>query len=252
MSSAIPQYISAMQQKIGALAEGNAAALEQAAAVCAEALAAKKVIHIHDTGHIISHEMITRTGGLVAYAHLSFDGSLENRNLWRQANPGAAPSAQQALAREQAIIEWLFAQRSLQAGDVLIIGSVSGLGMRLVELAEQARQRGLTVIAVTSVGFSSQLKSKHPSGKRLYEAADIVLDNQSEYGDSFFTVPGVAKKICPSSGIAATVLMWSLTAAIVENLAARGLQPSIYESVNLPDGPARVEQVEAEYQQKGF
>jgi uncharacterized phosphosugar-binding protein len=46
--------------------------------------------------------------------------------------------------------------------------------------------------------------------------------------------------------------MWALTAGIVERLVARGLEPSIYTSINLPDGPAAVEQVEAAYRRKGY
>jgi uncharacterized phosphosugar-binding protein len=253
MSEQMEQYVTLLQEKLNQLYHGNQAALERAAEVCADAVAAKKVIHIYDTGHIISHEMIMRTGGLVAYSHLSFDGSLDNRNIWREKNLRELhPTPQQALESERSLLDWLFSQRTLQAGDVLIIGSVSGLGTRLVELAEQARARGLFVIAITGVDFSSQLSSKHPSGKRLYEAVDLVLDNQSDYGDSFFTIPGVERKICPSSGLAATTLMWTLTVGIVEKLVARGLQPSIFESVNLPNGPAQVETTEASYREKGY
>ncbi len=252
MSTEILRYIHRLQEKIDRLSQGNSQALDEAAVCCAEALIAKKIIHIYDTGHIISHEMIVRTGGLAAFSHLSFDGVLENRNLWRaKDNSENPPSPENALNTERALIEWLFGQRTLQRGDVLILGSVSGLGLRLVELAIQSRARGLRVIAVTGVGFSSQLATKHPSGKRLYEVADIVLDNQADYGDAFFAIPGVEKKICPSSGLAATVLMWSLTVGIVEQLGQRRIQPSIYESVNLPNGPALVDAVEARYKQEG-
>jgi uncharacterized phosphosugar-binding protein len=252
MSTKILHYISNLQEKINQLASGNIEALDKAAEICAEALATKKVIHIYDTGHIISHEMIKRAGGLAAYSHLSFDGSLDNPNLWREKNLDTSLSPEDILETEHALIKWLFGQRTLQRGDVLIIGSVSGLGMRLVELALEAQAHGMHVIAMTSVGYSSQLVSKHPSGKHLYEVAEIILDNQADYGDAFFSIPGIDCKICPSSGITAAVLMWSLTVGIVERLIIRGLQPSIYESVNLPDGPALVEKVEKEYQKRGI
>lgn len=252
MSTKMNHYFDSLKVKIDQLASANEAALDRAADLCAGALAKKQVIHIYDTGHIISHELINRTGGLAAFSHLSFDGMLDNRNLWRANNLGQNPTPEQALKTERALIEWLFGQRTLQANDVLIIGSVSGVGMRLVELAIQARERGLGVIAVTGPGFSSKLTSKHPSGKHLYEVADVVLDNLAEYGDSFFSIPGIERKLCPISGVAATVLMWSLTAGIVERLAGMGLQPSIYESVNQPNGPALVQQIESEYQEKGL
>lgn len=252
MSVQIERYASTLQEKIDAVVKGNADALDRAADLCAATLSVRQVIHIHDTGHIISHELINRTGGLVAYAHLSFNGILENRNLWRSRHRAAPTTPEEALRTEQALIEWVFGQGTLQKGDVLVVGSVSGVGMRLVELALQAQAHGLKVIAVTSTRFSGQLAAKHPSGKRLFEVADVVLDNFADYGDSFFAIPGIDRKVAPLSGLSATVLMWSLTVGIVERLVAQGLQPSIYESVNLPDGPASVAQIEAAYEQEGI
>lgn len=252
MSAAIPEYFAALQHRLAELAEAEAPALAHAADVCADALASRHVLHLYDTGHLISHEMIARTGGLVAYTPLSFRGMLENHNLWRAGQPAAARDAEERLAAEQALLDWVFAQRTLRHGDVLIMGSVSGTGLGLVELAVQARSHGLTVIALTALAHSSRLAPQHPSGRRLYEVADIVLDNHADYGDSFFSVAGLDRKVCPFSGLAAASLMWALTAGIAERLVARGLEPSIYTSVHLPGGAAAVEQVEAEYKSKGY
>lgn len=252
MSAAIPAYLAALQEKLAAVACDEAAALARAADVCAQALAARNVLHLYDTGHLISHEMIARTGGLVAYTALSFRGHLEDHNLWRAAQPAETRTPQQALAAEQALLDWVFTQGALRAGDILIMGSVSGTGIRLVELAIRAQQHGLGVVAVTAPSFSRRLPAQHLSGQRLCDVADIVLDNHADYGDAFFSVSGLDRKICPISGVAAASLMWALTAGIVERLVARGLEPSVYTSVNLPDGPAAVEQVEAAYRTKGY
>ena len=252
MSETIKNYVSSLQTKITGMSNANLQVLDHAADVCSKSLLSRRIIHIYDTGHIISHEMIMRTGGLVAYTHLSFEGMVDNNNLWRSENPENGQNGEESYLSEKTLIHWLFTQKKLCSGDVLILGSVSGLGTRLIELAMQAREHGLTVIAITGVEFSKQLASKHPSGKRLFEVADIVLDNQTDYGDAFFSIPNLDRKICPSSGIAATVLMWSLTVGIVEKMVQTGVQPSIYKSVNLPDGPALVEQIEKEYKQKGI
>lgn len=252
MSEQIQQFIDALQGKITQIAQDNMAALDQAADLCADALANQRVIHIYDTGHIISHELIVRTGGLVAFTHLSFNGILNNQNLWRKNNNANPPTDEEVLSSERALIEWVFGQKTIQEGDILIIGSVSGTGIRLVELGLQAKARGVRVIAVTGVSYSSKLESKHPSGKRLYEVAEVVLDNHADYGDAFFAIPGAERKVVPISGVSAAILMWSLTVGIVDRMVKRGLQPSIYESINKPDGPTLVQKIEAEYQQKGY
>jgi uncharacterized phosphosugar-binding protein len=252
LPAAIAAYFSALQSRLAGLARDEADALVRAADICAHALAARKVIHLYDTGHIISHEMITRTGGPVAYTPLSFRGVLENHNLYRSAQTDGKSPNGDALASERALLDWVFSQRTLHSGDVLIIGSVSGTGMRLVELTTKAQEQGLTVIALTAPSFSRRLPPRHPSGKRLFEVADLVLDNHAEYGDAFLEIENFDNKVCPFSGIAATVLMWALTAGIIERLVQRGIQPSVYTSVNLPGGPEAVERVETNYKRSGY
>jgi len=252
MDSEIDRYFVTLESKLRGLAADNKDALNRAADLCAESLAQKQVVQIYDTGHLISYEMIARTGGLVAYTRLSFDGALTNSNLWRAAQPAAGSTPAEQLKYEQALQDWVFAQNTLRKGDVLVIGSVSGVSIRVVELAIQARQRGLSVIAVTAPSFSSRLSSKHPSGKRLHDIADVVLDNNAEYGDAFFSVAGSEQKVVPISGMAAAALMWAMTVGIVERLCARGLPPTIYESINLPGGSTRVAEIEKQYQERGI
>lgn len=252
MSDALTSYFDELRTRLAALQKDEARALTQAADLCADALAAQHVIHLYDTGHIISHEMVARTGGLVAFTPLSYHGVLDDHNPYRASQPDGRASTDDVVATEGALLDWVFAQGTLRAGDVLIIGSVSGTSVRLVELASQARAHGLTVIALTAPAFSGQLPAEHPSGQRLFEVADLVLDNHAEYGDSFLSINGLEQKVCPISGVGATVLMWALTAGIVERLIERGLEPSVYTSVNLPGGPQAVAQVEAEYRRKGY
>lgn len=252
MSKAIDGYLAALSGRLAELERDEVPALDAAADACARALAQKHVIHLHDTGHLISHEMIARTGGLVAYTPFTYGGALDNSNIHRAAQNGAAGSQGGRLEAERALLEWVFAQKTLQPGDVLIIGSVSGTGWRLVELALEVQKRDITVIALTAPAHSSRLASQHPSGKRLFEVADIVLDNHAPYGDSFFEIEGFDTRVAAISGIAAAILMWALTVGIVERLVAQGLEPSVYTSVNLPGGPAAVERVEARYRDLGY
>jgi uncharacterized phosphosugar-binding protein len=151
-----------------------------------------------------------------------------------------------------AYIGHIFASNQLRAGDVLFVGSVSGKTANVIELALQARAHGLTVIAVTATAYSSKLTSEHPSGKRLFESADMVLNNGAPYGDGMLEIEGLEYPVCPASGIGAASVMWAVVAGFIEEMLSRGLQPTIYPSVNRPDGWKLVSQVEAKAKEKGY
>ena len=65
----------------------------------------------------------------------------------------------------------------LRAGDALMVASVSGRTLQTVELALAARALGVTVIGLTSLEYTAQVESDHPSGQKLCDAAGIVIDN---------------------------------------------------------------------------
>ena len=132
------------------------------------------------------------------------------------------------------------------------MGSVSGKSANVVELAQQARAHGLTVIAMTAMAYSPQLESKHPSGLHLYESADLVLDNHATYGDAMLDVEGLDFPVFPMSGIGAAAVLWGVVAGIIEGLLARGFKPTVYPSINRPNGPDLVKQVETEVKEKGY
>lgn len=240
----IERYFDALQGLIREIA-ADVEPIERAAAICADALQAGGAIHIYDSGHMVSQELVRRAGGLVALSALSF--SLTVTNIVRTREEPATPPKPPA-----EYVQHIFALSRMRSGDVLFVGSVSGKSALVVELALQAKRHGLTVIAVTATAYSSRLTSEHPTGKRLFEVADLVLNNHAPYGDAMIPVEGLDTPICPASGIGAATVLWAVTAGIVEHMLSRGLVPTVYPSVNLPDGPRRVEQAEARAREKGY
>ena len=240
----VNRYFSEIMARVGKVSE-QTDAIQQAAKICTQALERGGALHIFDSGHLISHELITRAGGLVALNHLSFALNVNNPV---KARGDSSPKKQLT----PAYIEHIFETDQLRPGDVLFVGSVSGKSASVVELAQQARAHGLKVIAVTSPEYSSQLVSEHASGKRLYESADLVLDNGAPYGDGMLQVDGLEYPVCPASGIGAAVVMWAGVAAIIEMMLEKGLTPTIYPSVNRPEGRQLVDQVEAAARVKGY
>lgn len=194
---------------------------------------------------MVSQELVNRAGGLVALSALTFSLNVVNPVKSRPAGPGAS-------ALPIGYIEHVFETGQLRRGDLLFVGSVSGKSANVVELALQARAHGLTVIAITALAYSSQLLSEHPSGQRLYEVADLVLDNGAPYGDAMLEVTGLEYPVCPASGIGAATLMWAVVAGIIDEMLAQGLRPTVFPSVNRPDGPTLVSRVAAEALDKGY
>jgi uncharacterized phosphosugar-binding protein len=242
----INRYFEALQSRIAEIA-ADPEPIQQAAHACAEALARGGVVHIFDSGHMISRELINRAGGLVALSSLTFALAVDNPVKTRAAVP---PPPDSTLS--YGYIDHVFETGQLRKGDVLFVGSVSGKTANVVELALRARDHGLTVIAVTALAYSSKLASEHPSGKHLYEAADLVLDNHAPYGDAMLEVEGLDYPVCPASGMGAAAVLWGVVAGIIEELLARGLKPTVFPSVNRPDGKSLVAQVEAEALKKGY
>jgi uncharacterized phosphosugar-binding protein len=224
-------------------------AIEQAAEVCAQRLLRGGVIHVYDTGHLVSRELINRAGGLAAFSPFHFDLQVTNTNPYREAQGVGAQTTPETV---RCIVRAALDRSRITPDDVLIIGSVSGKTPFPVELAIQARARGVYTIGLTALDYSSRLTSEHESGKRLYEVVDLVIDNAAPYGDAMLTLDGVETAFCPASGIGAAVALWAVVAGIVERMAASGKPPTILASINRPDGMEHYKQTIEHYKQRGY
>ena len=94
----------------------------------------------------------------------------------------------------------------------------------------------MIVIGVTSMQYTTQVSSRHSSGKKMYEFADVVLDNQAPLGDAILELAGVPQKFCPISGITSTAILHALMAETVEKLVAKGFTPPVYLAANVEGG----------------
>jgi uncharacterized phosphosugar-binding protein len=124
----------------------------------------------------------------------------------------------------------------MQAGDVLIVVSVSGRNAVPIEMAELAQQRGVTVIGLTSRAYSGAVTSRHPSGKKMHDFADIVLDNKADKGDAVLAAEGMPQKFSPASGVTSIAILHALVSATIEELLRRGLTPPVYLAANVDGG----------------
>lgn len=137
----------------------------------------------------------------------------------------------------------IFMQKvDIRKDDVVFIISNSGRNPLPLEIACQAKERGAKVVAVTSVEASKKLSSKHKSGLRLFEIADVVIDNQVPDGDACINLEGLDTAICGMSTITTAVALQAVVLEAAKMLLARGITPPFFKSQNI-DGGAEYNEV---------
>lgn len=130
--------------------------------------------------------------------------------------------------------------------DVFVIASNSGVNGTIVGMALLAKKHGHPVIAVTSLDHTMRVTPKHPSGKRLSEVADVVIDNLAPFGDTTLTV-GDDIGVGAVSSMTAAFIAQLLTIGVAERLVAAGTVPPIYLSANIPGGDEHNHELEDRY-----
>jgi len=140
----------------------------------------------------------------------------------------------------------------IKSGDVLILVSVSGRNAVPVELAQLARERGIKVIGVTSMEYSGAVSSRHPSGKKMHDYADLILDNKAPKGDAVLTDHRIPQKFNPVSGVTSTAILQSLVASTIEELLSRGITPPVFLAANVDGGAEYNARLLEEYGERIF
>ncbi|MBU6374500.1 MAG: sugar isomerase domain-containing protein [Bdellovibrionales bacterium] len=130
-------------------------------------------------------------------------------------------------------------------GEMLWINSQSGINPAIVELALEAKRMGLETVAFTSVAHSSSGKSRHVSGKRLFEVCDHVVDLGGVSGDALVPVEGAPRSVSvgPFSTLSAVFLAHMILGDASAQLERSGIA-CVYTSVNTPEGEARNREIE--------
>lgn len=217
----------------------------EAGKLIAESVDQGACVHIHDSGHIIDSELIYRGGGLILYKRFKYNLVVENPV--RKRDRSDMDTSMEGLAA------YALKASGARPGDVFILGSVSGRTFKVVDLAYEAKKLGMKIIAVTSMEYATTVDSPHSSGLKLYEMADVVIDNCAPAGEALMEVEGLEPRLCASSGLTAAFILWSVTTVVVEELMKRGKTPGILKSANFPGGSEyNKNYVELRYEREGL
>ncbi|MFN8196669.1 MAG: SIS domain-containing protein [Nocardioidaceae bacterium] len=203
-------------------------AIVAAADLVAECLRAGGTVHAFGTGHshMLAEELFYRAGGLVDVRPLLFDGLM--------LHTGAARSTD--LERLSGLAVVLLEHHGVAAGDVLVVASNSGGNAVSTEIAAAARDRGLSVIAVTSLRHATSSLARQTDGHKLHEIAHVVVDNGGCPGDACVTIDGAPHAVGPTSTVVGAAIVNAIAVEAVDRLCALGHVPQVYASSNLAGG----------------
>lgn len=238
--SGAAQYLRRAAEVLARASEDEQANLLEAATRIVDRLARGGLIHTFGTGHshLMAEEVFYRAGGLARVNPLLVDALMLH----------VSASGSSALERQPGLAAGLMKAHPMQSEDVLILASNSGGNAVSVELAVLARQRGVLVIALTSLKHARSALGRSAADSRLHEEADIVLDNHGEPGDACIPVPGSDAVVGPTSTVVGAALLNALMAEVTFQMVARGLDPEIFTSANTSGGDERNAALIARYQ----
>ncbi len=238
-------YITILQDTIQKAWDEQKSIIDEAAEAVKTALTEKHSVFIFGCSHagILAEEVFYRTGGLAVINPIFFPGFMLNTR------PITMTSQ---LERLDGLGKILVKENRLKNGDVLIIHSVSGRNNVPVEMAEEAKALGVKTIAVTNIAYSSAVTSRHPSGKRLFEVCDIVIDNKGCVGDAAVTLEGLPEKIGPTSTACGAALINALVIETVGKMLEEGKIPPVFLSANLDGGDEHNKKIFEEYKDSIF
>lgn len=221
----------------------NAGGFNAAVDILVQTIEAGGVIQAFGTGHseAFAMEMADRAGGLIPTNKIALRDVVLRGNVDPEMLNGSA------LERNPNIAEELYALGTVGKNDAFIIASNSGVNGSIVGLALVAKQHGHPLIAVTSMAHTMSVEPKHPSGKRLCDIADVVLDNYAPFGDATLNFDG-GVSVGAVSSITAAYIAQLLTIGTAERIRASGKTPPVYISANVPGGDSHNRALELQYE----
>jgi uncharacterized phosphosugar-binding protein len=222
-------YLGRVGAMIESLQEEQLGSIREAGRLVAEVLRTDRLVHVFGTGHshMLAEEGLYRAGGLAPVNAILESGLMLHE--------GAAVSTR--LEKLPGYSPIVADKYGFEEGDLLVVVSNSGVNAAPVELALLAKEAGLKVLAISSVAYAKSVEPKPGVPARLYEIADLTLDNLGEPGDAIVEVDGTGLKVGPTSTVIGAALLNAVFVEATCALASEGVEPPVYRSGNMPGAP---------------
>lgn len=210
------KYFNGVLELIENMRDTKSESIRKAAELVGDLLAEGKHVYTFGSGHsqLLAREITERAGGLAPVFHLPDP-------IWGM------------VERIEGYGEVLLQQFPIQPGEVIFVISNSGRNPEPIEVAMGAKQRGLKVIAVTSMEHSSSVDSRHSSGKKLYDFGDVVLDTGTPKGDAMLEFDGLPDRAGAVSTILGAVMLNAVMVEAIQYMLDKGFTPPVLISANV-------------------
>jgi uncharacterized phosphosugar-binding protein len=246
--NAVLSYLDAAHAILERIRATQLEAIERAAQICADTIAGDGLVHLFGSGHsrMFVEEMFPRHGSFPGFhpiveLSLTFHNQVVGANGQRQA---------MFIEHMEGLAEVILRNFVISPPDSFLIYSHSGVNEVVVEMGIEVKKRGLPLIVVVSVDHSAASSSKHSSGQKLVDLADVVIDNGTPAGDAMVRIDGLEDPVGPGSTIGAAAVTNALKVAIAEKLTARGKPPCVLTSsyfIGAEESARRFEQTYDDY-----
>lgn len=209
--------------------------IRAAARLMGESVAGGGLVHLFGSGHSVLpvQDIFPRYGSFPVFRPL-----MDARLQWQNVLGSGGAKGLLWLERREGYAKVLFENEPIRSGDVMMVFSHGGMNAVGIEVAMEAHERGLKVVAVTSMDNQRINKPSHSTGKKLSDVADVVIDNCVPARDALVDIEGWKAPVAAGSTVAFITIAMSLVAEVAAELAKRGMTPPVFVSPNVAGIPA--------------
>jgi len=195
--------------------------IEATAQAMKECIEAGGVIHVFGSGHSVGLgiDIKNRVGALVPIHIMEMTDFVTKGGI----SPEEFTDKKNIFERKPGVANKLYELYDIKPQDIFIVISNSGINGIVIDIADLAKKNGHKVIIITSMKHTLAEEPRHPSGKKLYEFGDIVIDNCGPHGDALLPTDSEAK-VCSVSSICNNCIAQAMAARTIELLKADGFE----------------------------
>ena len=222
-------YLNNIQEILERIKTKEIEKIKRAAEIMAETIEKEGRVYTFGSGHSVIPvlDIFPRYGSFVGFFPL-----YDPRLMWFNViGPGGARELLW-LERQEGYARVFLQSYPLEPQDCMLVFSHGGLNTAPIEVALEAKEKGLKVVCVSSLENAQIAPRTHPSGKMLSDIADIAIDNCVPPEDALVDV-GRIEKVAAGSTVAAVTIAMSLVAEIGSILAKKGKLPPTFVSPNV-------------------